>query len=84
MSSEAVVYIVDTDSKLRAALYALLETYDIPVQDYEDANSLLAALHTQNSVPGCLLLSQWALCYWSVASPNASLLFRPARSARGC
>lgn len=57
MSSEAVVYIVDTDSDLRGALYGLLETYAIPVQDYENANSFLEALNTTNSVPGCLMLS---------------------------
>ena len=53
-SGEAVVFVVDDDSAIRAAMRAVLEEHGLAVEDYPDGPAFLAALHPGRS--GCLLL----------------------------
>jgi two-component system response regulator FixJ len=48
------IYIVDDDEAVRDSARALLESYDLTVQDYRSARDFLAAYDGANG--GCLLL----------------------------
>jgi len=53
-SGEAIVFVVDDDSAIRAAMRAVLEEHGLAVEDYPDGPAFLAALHPGRG--GCLLL----------------------------
>lgn len=57
MTSNAIVYVVDSVAGLGESLRALLATYDIEVRAYPDVEALLGAPLTPGSDDNCLLLA---------------------------
>src|SRR5262245_51945493 len=53
-TTRGTVYIVDDDDSVRDSARALLESYDLPVQDFASAKDILAAFEQLRD--GCLLL----------------------------
>ncbi len=51
---EAVVFVVDDDAAVRAAMRAMLEEHGLAVEDYPDGAAFLAAVHPGRG--GCLLV----------------------------
>jgi FixJ family two-component response regulator len=56
MSNPALVYIVDDDADVRASLSMLLNSVDINIATYADADSFIKNYCYEPDTPGCLLL----------------------------
>ncbi|MEJ2424596.1 MAG: response regulator [Candidatus Thiodiazotropha sp.] len=56
MSNPALVYIVDDDADVRASLSMLLNSVDINIATYADADSFIKNHCYEPDTPGCLLL----------------------------
>ncbi len=54
MDKVPLIYLVDDDAAVRSSLRALLEAYDMEVEDYTSGPDFLN--HYSVDVPGCLLL----------------------------
>jgi len=56
MNKTALVYIVDDDADVRASLSMLLDSVDINLETFPDADSFVQSYVHQPSIPSCLLL----------------------------
>lgn len=56
MSKTALVYIVDDDADVRASLSMLLDSVDINLETFPDADSFIRNYVYQPDIPACLLL----------------------------
>jgi two-component system, LuxR family, response regulator FixJ len=56
MGKTALVYIVDDDADVRASLSMLLDSVDIDLETFPDADSFIKNYVHQPSIPSCLLL----------------------------
>jgi len=56
MTDRALVHVVDDDADVRESLSMLLDSVDIRVATYPDADTFLTQFEAQPGVPSCLLL----------------------------
>lgn len=56
MNKTALVYVVDDDADVRASLSMLLDSVDIKIETYPDADSFIKGYTYEPETPGCLLL----------------------------
>jgi RimJ/RimL family protein N-acetyltransferase/ActR/RegA family two-component response regulator len=57
MTPSTVVYIIDNDGELGAALHSLLDNYEIQVEDYRTSESFFSSTSAEKDSQSCLLLA---------------------------